>query len=145
MIGGTTWQLFQDNKIVNTIFINQKKGSRKKLLEMLDCYNFAKGLTDEKEDCFLALKKDLFIIKTMTLPQPNLPRTQTLANGQLIPPLQQTQANGLGTTMDGQKETASQTKVHEGQMQYPAHFIPLQKEILLLMTFLFGSRSPLTK
>jgi hypothetical protein len=49
------------------ISVNQRKGPHPKLPEVLVCYNFVKGLTDEEEDRFLSTEEDLFAIGTITL------------------------------------------------------------------------------
>jgi hypothetical protein len=52
---------------VKTISVNQRTGPYPKLPEILICYNFVEGLTDEEEDRFLSIEEDLFAIGTITL------------------------------------------------------------------------------
>jgi hypothetical protein len=63
-------------------------------------------LTDEEEHHFLASIEDLFAIRTVILLQPDLVETLTLAEGKPLPPLQQTQDNGLGQAVEVQQEVA---------------------------------------
>jgi hypothetical protein len=86
------------------------------------CYNFAEGLTNEEEDRFLALDVDLFAVGTMTLPQPGLAKALTLADGDVVLPLQQTQDDGIGQAVEVQQEVAEQTKVTKEQLPYLTHF-----------------------
>jgi hypothetical protein len=58
----------QKRLTTKTISVNQRKGHRPKLLEVLVCYNFAEGLTDEEEARFLASKADLFAVGTRLCP-----------------------------------------------------------------------------
>jgi hypothetical protein len=55
------------NGTVKTILVNQRTGPYPKLPEVLVCYNFVEGLTDEEEDRFFSTKEDLFAIGTITL------------------------------------------------------------------------------
>ena len=59
----------QGNGSVKIISINQRMGPHPKLLEVLICYNFVEGLTNEEEDRFLSTEEDLFAIGTITLPR----------------------------------------------------------------------------
>jgi hypothetical protein len=84
------------NGTVKTIYVSQRKGPKPKLLEVLVCYNFPKGLTDEEEDRFLTSEADIFAVGIMTLPQLDLAGALISAEGDPMPLLQQTQDVGLG-------------------------------------------------
>jgi hypothetical protein len=93
------------NGTVKTISVSQRKGPRPKLPEVFVSYNFAKGLTDEEEDRFLASEADLFAVGTVTISQTDFVEPPNTIEEEPKLLLQQTQANyGLGQVVEVQKE-----------------------------------------
>ena len=66
---GNNLVTIRGNGTVKTISVSQRKGPRPKLPEVLVCYNFTEGLTDEEEALWLASEQDLLAVGTVTLPR----------------------------------------------------------------------------
>ena len=79
---GNNLVTIRGNGTVKTVSVSQRKGPRPKLPEVLVCYNFTEGLTDEEEARWLATEQDLMAIGTVTIPRLDQDQNQYKAKGQ---------------------------------------------------------------
>jgi hypothetical protein len=66
---GSNIVTIQGDRIVKTITVTKHLGGEVRKLEMLLCYNYQNGITDEEEDIIFIIKLKLFPIKTISLPE----------------------------------------------------------------------------
>jgi hypothetical protein len=65
---GNNTIIIQGVDIVRTIPITKKLGPPTKHLEILVCYDFHFGISDEEEDLMFAIEPQLFLIGTIHVP-----------------------------------------------------------------------------
>jgi hypothetical protein len=64
---GSNIVIIQENGIVRTIIVMKHLRGEVRKSEMLLCYNYQNGITNEEEDIIFATKPKLFSIKTISL------------------------------------------------------------------------------
>ncbi len=57
----------QGNEIVKIIIVTKRLGGEIRRLEVLLCYDYQNGITNEEEDIIFAIELELFSIGTMNL------------------------------------------------------------------------------